>query len=64
MADLVLNVPLEGQKIGYDGKPLLQPNQAGQMTQHGFMACWYAAAHRLESRPGIDATGDKFSCVR
>lgn len=43
MVDFVLNVPLVGQKTGYDGKPLLQPNQRGQMQPHGGMACWYAA---------------------
>jgi hypothetical protein len=44
MADLVLEVSLQGQKTGYDGQKLLQPNNKGQMVQHGFMACWYAAA--------------------
>jgi hypothetical protein len=44
MADYVLQVPLVGQKVGYDGKPLMQPDAHGQMGQHGFMACWYASA--------------------
>ena len=44
MADYALQVPLVGQKVGYDHKPLLQPSAQGQMQQHGFMACWYAAA--------------------
>jgi hypothetical protein len=44
MADYVLQVPLVGQKSGYDAKPLLQPNGQGKMEQHGFMACWYASA--------------------
>jgi hypothetical protein len=54
MADLVLTVPLEGQKSGYDGKALLQPDAKGQMTQHGFMACWYASACMVSHyyRPG------------
>ena len=44
MADYVLQVPLVGQKVGYDAKPLMQPNAMGQMQQHGFMSCWYASA--------------------
>ena len=54
MVDFVLNVPLVGQKTGYDGKPLMQPNQHGQMQPHGGMACWYAAACMVSYyfRPG------------
>ena len=44
MADYILQVPLVGQKVGYDAKPLMQMSVQGQMQQHGFMACWYAAA--------------------
>jgi hypothetical protein len=44
MADYILNVPLEGQLVGYDNKPLMQPGPNGKLTQHGFMACWYASA--------------------
>jgi hypothetical protein len=44
MADYLLRVPLVGQKVGYDGTPLMQPNVQGHMQQHGFMACWYASA--------------------
>jgi Papain-like cysteine protease AvrRpt2 len=54
MADLVLRVPLVGQKVGYDGKPLMQPNAKGVLAQHGFMACWYASATMVSYyyRPG------------
>lgn len=41
---LILDVPLIGQKIGYDNKPLMQPDASGVQRQHGFMACWYASA--------------------
>jgi len=44
MPDFVLSVPLIGQKSGYDGAPLLRPNEDGVPTLHGRMACWYAAA--------------------
>jgi Papain-like cysteine protease AvrRpt2 len=44
MSEYILKVPLVGQKSGYDGKPLVQPNAHGRMQQHGFMACWYASA--------------------
>jgi hypothetical protein len=47
MADIVLNVPLVGQKLGYDGKPLTQPDARGALKQHGFMACWYAGAEMV-----------------
>jgi len=30
MADYVLQVPLVGQKVGYDNKPLMQMNAHGQ----------------------------------
>jgi hypothetical protein len=54
MADLLLKVPLVGQKQGYDGRPLLQSTPTGQMAVHGFMACWYAAAMMVSYyyRPG------------
>lgn len=54
MADFTLNVPLVGQKEGYDGQPLTQPNAQGQRVQHGFMACWYASACMVSYyyRPG------------
>jgi hypothetical protein len=42
--DYRLQVPLVGQKSGYDGTPLMQADAQGQIAQHGFMACWYAAA--------------------
>ena len=41
---ILLNVPLVGQKTRSDGKPLRQPNAKGKLEQHGFMACWFAAA--------------------
>jgi hypothetical protein len=41
---LILEVPLVGQKTGYNNQPLMQPNASGSMQQHGFMACWYASA--------------------
>jgi hypothetical protein len=44
MADYILEVPLVGQKLGYDNRPLMQPDAQGHPQQHGFMACWYAAA--------------------
>jgi hypothetical protein len=44
MADYILTVPLEGQLVGYNGKPLMQPDEKGKMTTHGYMACWYASA--------------------
>lgn len=44
MGTLLLDVPLVGQKTGNDGRLLTQPNASGKLTQHGFMACWYAAA--------------------
>ena len=47
MSDLVLKVPLVGQKQGYDGKPLMQPNAQSVLQQHGFMACWYAGAEMV-----------------
>jgi hypothetical protein len=54
MADYILDVPLVGQKVGLDGRPLMQPNAQGQMQQHGFMACWYASACMVSYyfRPG------------
>jgi hypothetical protein len=54
MADLILSVPLEGQKTGYDGQQLMQPNAKGQMKPHGSMACWYASACMVSHfyRPG------------
>jgi hypothetical protein len=61
MADLVLHVPLVGQKVGYDGKPLMQPDAGGALNQHGFMACWYASAmmvsyfYRVGPRNGLPA---------
>jgi hypothetical protein len=53
MPDVFLKVPLVGQKTGYDGQPLVQPSNLG-ITQHGFMACWYAAACMVSYyyRPG------------
>ena len=59
MSDLILKVPLVGQKQGYDGKPLMQPDKHGVLKQHGFMACWYAGAemvsyyHRAGPRNGL-----------
>ena len=44
MEEYFLNVPLVGQKDGYDGSPLLQPDRYSDLVQHGFMACWYASA--------------------
>src|SRR5690348_4477784 len=44
MSDCQLNVALVGQKVGYDGKPLMQRDAKGVLKQHGFMACWYASA--------------------
>lgn len=44
MAEYLLNVPLVGQKNGYDEKPLMQPDRFGEISPHGFMACWYASA--------------------
>jgi Papain-like cysteine protease AvrRpt2 len=54
LVDLQLDVPLVGQKTGYDSKPLMQPNATGKLVQHGFMACWYAAAQMVSYyyRPG------------
>ena len=54
MVNFILHVPLVGQKTGYDGKALMQPNQRGQMQPHGGMACWYAAACMVSYyfRPG------------
>ena len=54
MAEYVLQVPLVGQKVGYDGTPLLQPDARGVNRQHGFMACWYASACMVSYfyRPG------------
>src|ERR1700694_3004397 len=43
MARVLLNVPLVGQKTGYDGSALMQPDARGSLRQHGFMACWYAS---------------------
>ncbi|WP_027402353.1 papain-like cysteine protease family protein [Aphanizomenon flos-aquae] len=44
MEEYFLNVPLVGQKDGYDGSPLLQPDRYSDLVQHGFMACLYASA--------------------
>ncbi len=44
LVDVQLDVPLVGQKVGYDNQPLMQPNARGDLVQHGFMACWYASA--------------------
>jgi hypothetical protein len=54
MTDIVFRVPLVGQKMGYDGKPLLQPDAKGNLSAHGFMACWYASACMVSYyfRPG------------
>ena len=54
MADIILKVPLVGQKQGYDGKPLTQLGAQGVRKQHGFMACWYASAEMVSYyyRPG------------
>lgn len=54
MADYILQVPLVGQKVGYDGKALMQPDAHGHLHKHGYMACWYAAACMVAyyDRPG------------
>lgn len=54
MAYYILNVPLVGQKTGYHGQPLMQPDAHGNLVQHGFMACWYASAEMVSYfyRPG------------
>ena len=54
LVNLQLEVPLVGQKVGYDAKPLMQPNAQGKLAQHGFMACWHAAAEMVSYyyRPG------------
>jgi len=54
LVNLQLEVPLVGQKTGYDAKPLQQPNATGKLVQHGFMACWYASAEMVSYyyRPG------------
>jgi cysteine protease avirulence protein AvrRpt2 len=44
MADILLQVPLVGQQVGYDGRPSLQPDASGRLVRHGHMACWYASA--------------------
>jgi len=54
MADYVLRVPLVGQTVGIDGRPLMQPDAWGVMRPHGSMACWYASACMVSYyyRPG------------
>jgi Papain-like cysteine protease AvrRpt2 len=45
MSEYILQVPLVGQQVGYDKKPLSRFNkETGETLRHGSMACWYAAA--------------------
>lgn len=44
MEEYLLDVPLCGQKEGYDGTPSTLPNRFGEVQLHGFKACWYWSA--------------------